>query len=63
MRTGPVCPDCGKRYIKSLYDWQYIQCDCGTYFEKHTGALITRDGTPQDLPKRYWQTDEEGPRP
>ncbi len=53
-----MCPMCKAVYTKVLYDWQYIHCnDCGTYFEKHTGKLINHKGTPQQLPKHFWETD------
>lgn len=59
-QDAAICPTCTARYTKALYDWQYIYCHlCETYFEKHTGKLIKRQGDPQSLPKKYWKTDNE----
>ena len=55
-----MCPSCGDKYTKALYDWQYIYCNrCGTYFEKHTVTLIKHRRDPQSLPKHYWKIDGE----
>lgn len=55
-----LCPNCGEKYSKCLYDWQFIYCtSCRIYFEKHTGKRIecTRP------PEQYWHTDSETQNP
>lgn len=37
------CPICGRKYHKSLYDFEYIHCNfdgCGGVFDKETGKIL-----------------------